>query len=121
VAVFTFETDDEQAGLDVPHADALVEGSGGDVEVVGGDGHGGDTIFDREVGDLRVGFEIPETDASIAAAGCNNLSVPGEVQRVDVLLVAGELMLNRTAGDVPDLVMCQWLQLLGTFRDQNLP
>jgi hypothetical protein len=102
--MFAFEADDELAGLDIPDADALVEGASGDVKIVGRDGDGGDSVLNGEVADLHVRFKIPETDASIAAAGCDDLAVAGEVQRVDVLLVAGELMLDRTAGDVPDLV-----------------
>lgn len=106
VTVLAFETDDKLAGLNIPHADALVERSSGDVEVVGGDGHGGDTVLNGEVGDLHVGLEVPETDTAIATTGCNDLAVPGKVQGVNVLLVSSELVLDGAGSNVPDLAQC---------------
>ena len=104
VAVLALESDDKLARLDVPYADALVERSGGNVQVVGRDGHGGDAVLDGEVGDLHVGVEIPETDTPVAATRCNNLAISRKIERVNVLLVTGELVLDATAGNVPDLV-----------------
>lgn len=103
VAVLAFETDDELAALDVPDTDALVEGTGGDEEVVGRDGDGGDAVLDGEVCNLRVGLEVPQTDTAVATAGSNDAAVAGKVETVNVLLVAGELVLDGAAGNVPDL------------------
>jgi hypothetical protein len=104
MAVFALETYDELTGLNVPYANALVKGAGGDVEVVWRDGYSGDAVLNGKVGHLHVGFKIPEADAPIAATGCNDLAVPGEVERVDVLLVSGKLMLDRAAVNIPNLV-----------------
>lgn len=104
VAMLAFQSDDKLASLNVPHTDALVERSRCDVEVVWRNGHGGDAILNGEVGDLHVGFEIPETDTPVATTGSNNLSIPGKVERVNILFVAGELVLDCAAGNVPDLV-----------------
>jgi hypothetical protein len=103
VAVLAFEAYDKLSSLDVPDADALVERSGCNVEVVWRDRHSGDTVLNGEIGDLHVGLEIPKTDTPITTTRCNDLAVPGKVQRVDVLLVSSELVLNGAASDIPNL------------------
>ncbi|KAJ8104980.1 hypothetical protein OPT61_g10458 [Boeremia exigua] len=108
VAVLAFEADDELACVDVPDADALVEGAGGDVEVVRGNGDGRHAVFDGEVGDLAVGLEVPQAHAAVARARGDDAAVAGKVEAVDVLLVAGELVLDLARGNVPhadDLVL----------------
>jgi hypothetical protein len=108
VAVLAFETHHQLAALDVPDADALVEGSGRDELVVGRDGDRGDAVLDGEVCNLGVGLEIPQADTAVATAGGNDAAVARKVETVNVLLVAGELVLDGTAGNVPDLGVLVW-------------
>ena len=103
VALLALEFHNKLSALDIPNTDALVERTGGDEAVVGRDGHRSDTILDGEVGDLVVPLEIPQANTAIAAAGCNDLAVAREVERIDVLFVAGELMLDLAAGNIPHL------------------
>lgn len=101
MARFSLQAHDKLSGANVPDTDALVEGAGRDEAVVWGNGNSGDTIFDREVGDLFVPLQVPEADAAITTAGRDDLAVAGEVEGVDVLLVAGELVLDLAALNVP--------------------
>jgi len=104
VALLTLEAHDEAARVGVPDTDALVKRSGCHEAAVGRDGYGRDAILDGKVKHLLIGFEIPETNAPVPASGCNNPAVLGEVQAIDILLMAGELMLDGTGVDIPDLV-----------------
>jgi hypothetical protein len=119
VAVFAFKAHDQLAALDVPDADALVEGTGRDKQVVGRDGDSGDAVLDGEVCNLRVGLEVPQTDTAVATARGDDAAVARKVQAVNVLLVTSELVLDGAAVDVPDLerlvwyVKASWQDLLG--------
>jgi hypothetical protein len=124
VAFLTLEANDKRAALDVPNAHALVERTGCDVEVVGGDGDGSDAVFDREVCDLAVGLEIPEADTAIARSGSDDPSVASKVQGIDVLLVTSELVLDGTSLDVPntnDLVFGTSRQVLAIRTEAHAP
>ena len=68
VAFLALEANDELAALDVPDAHALVERTGSHVEVIRGDGDGGNAILDLEVRNLAVGLEVPEADTAVARA-----------------------------------------------------
>lgn len=103
VTLLSFEAYNKLSTANVPYTHALVQGTGGDISVVWGDGNGGDTVFDREVCNLLVPLEIPQADAAVSTAGSNDLAVAGKVQGVDVLLVASELVLDLAAVDVPHL------------------
>jgi hypothetical protein len=103
VTLFALETHNEISARNVPHADAFVKRSGSNETVVRRNGNGSNSVFYREVGDLLVSLEIPQTDASVTTARGNDLAVAGEVEGVNVLLVAGELVLNLAAVDIPDL------------------
>lgn len=103
MAFLTLETNDKRAALDIPNTHTLVERTGCDVEVVGRNSDGGDAILDREVCDLAVGLEVPKADTAVARSGGDDPSVASKVQRVDVLLVSSELVLNGAASDVPNL------------------
>ncbi len=89
--------------LGVPDADALVQAAGGYVAVVGRDGHGGDSIFYLECEDALILLDIPQTNCTVAGAGCDVTTVSSEVERVDVLLVAVELVADDFVGDIPNL------------------
>lgn len=105
VAMFALKSDDKLAGLNVPHTDTLVERPSGNVKVVGRDGHGGDSVLDGEVGDLHIGLEIPKADTPVATTRGDDLAISSKIERVNVLLVTGKLMLDSTASDIPDLVV----------------
>ena len=104
VAVFALETDNKLIGLNIPYADALVKRTGRDKLVVWRDGHGGDTILDGVIGNLRIRHEIPETHAAIATTRRNDLAISGKVKRVNILLVAGKLMLDFASRNIPHLI-----------------
>lgn len=103
VAVRAFETLDEEARVNVPDADALVERTGGDVLGVGRNGDGGNAVLDGEGEGVGAGLDVPESDGSIARARGNRTAVAGKVERVNILLVAGKVVANGSRGNVPDL------------------
>lgn len=102
MALLALQAHNEVAGVDVPHTNALVERSGRDIAAVRGDGDGSNAVLNRQVEYLLIGLKIPKADAPIAASGCNDAAVLRKVERVDVLLMAGELMLDRAACDIPN-------------------
>jgi len=103
VPLLAFGALDEDAGLGVPDANAFVQTAGCDEAVVGRDGDGGDAVFDCKGEDALVFLDVPEADGAVAGAGGDVAAVGGEVERVDVLLVAGELVQDAFGLDVPDL------------------
>jgi hypothetical protein len=103
VALLAFKTHNELSALDVPDSNTLVEGTSRNKAVVGGDGDGSDTVLDGEVGHLLVPLQIPQANTAITTTRSNDLAVAGKVQGVDILLVAGELVLDLARVDIPDL------------------
>lgn len=59
VAVWAFKTLDEITSSSIPDSHTLVEGSRCNILGVGGDGDGGDAIFDAEGQDVLTSFDIP--------------------------------------------------------------
>ena len=104
VAMLALKAHNQLLGPDIPHADAFVKRSGSDIQIIRRDGYSRHAILNGEVGDLLVRLELPQTHAAVTTAGCNELAVPGEIERVNVLLVSGELMLDLARGNVPHLV-----------------
>jgi hypothetical protein len=103
VSLFAFCSLDHIAGADVPDANALIERSGRDEAVVGRHGDGGNAVFDREHEDALALLDVPDTDSAVTGARCNVAAVGGEVEGVDVLVVAGELVADDALVDVPYL------------------
>jgi len=103
VALLAFSTLNENTGLGVPDAHALVQATRGDEAVVGRDGNGGDAVFDLESKNTLVLLDVPEPDGAVAGAGSDVTTIRGEVERIDVLLVTRELVEDALASDVPDL------------------
>ena len=103
MAVGAVEPLDDEAAAGVPHAHALVERPGRDVAAVGRDGHRRDAILDAERQHVLSGLDVPEPDRAVAAAGRDVPSRAREVERVDVLLVTGEGVLDRPRREIPDL------------------
>lgn len=111
VAVGALKTLHQEAGVNVPHADALVQGTCRNVLGVGRDGHSRDTVLDRESEGVGTLLDIPQADSPVATAGGDRSSVTRKVQRVNILLVAREVVANRSALDIPDLD--KWLAYAG--------
>ena len=103
VALLAFGALDKNTGLGIPDADALVQAACSDEAVVGRDGNGGDAVFDLESQNALVLLDIPKSDSAVSGTGGDVTTIRGEVQRIDVLLVASELVENALAGNVPDL------------------
>jgi hypothetical protein len=104
VAMLALQAHYEVSGEDLPHANALVKGTSCDEAVVWGDGDRGDTVLDGQIENLLVGLQIPQSDAAITTARCDKATIASEVKRINVLLMASELVLDGAAGDVPDLL-----------------
>lgn len=103
MTVGTLEALGQVAGVNVPDADTLIQGTGSHVVGVGGDGDGGDAVLDGEGKGVATLLNVPETDGAIATTGCDRTTVTGKVQRVNVLLVAGEVVADCAALNVPNL------------------
>jgi hypothetical protein len=103
VAVGPFQTLEEVAHLDVPHAHALVERAGSHELRVGRDGDGRDAVLDGEGEAAGARLKIPNPDGAIATAGRDGAAVAGKVEGVDVLVVASKGVADLPRLDVPDL------------------
>jgi hypothetical protein len=103
VALLAFSALDENTSLGVPDADALVQATCSDEAVVRRDGNGGNAVFNLESKNTLVLLDVPKPDSAVAGAGSDVTTIRGEVQRIDVLLVARELVENALASNVPDL------------------
>ena len=101
--VGSFEAFDKVACCGVPDADALVEGTGCNILGIGGDGNGGDAILDAEGQDILSCFDVPKTDCAITRTRGNGTTIAGEVERVDILLVACKGVANASGSNVPNL------------------
>lgn len=96
VADVALEPLEQHARLRLPHAHALVQRAGRDEAVVGRDCHGRHAVLDLEEEHLLVGLDVPEPDGAVAAAGGDEAAVSRKVEGVDILSVAGELILDRS-------------------------
>jgi hypothetical protein len=104
VALLAFGALDENTSLSIPDADTLVQATCSNEAVVGWDSDGGDAIFNLESKDALVLLDIPEANSAVAGAGGDVTTIGGEVERVNVLFVARELVEDALAGNVPDLI-----------------
>jgi hypothetical protein len=103
VAIWTFEALNEVAGSSVPDTDALVERTSCNKLGVGGDGDGGYAIFDAESKDVLACLDIPQANGTITAAGSNSTAITGEVERIDVLVMAREGVPDGSRRNIPYL------------------
>lgn len=104
VSVRSLETLHEEARVNVPHADALIERTSGDILGVGRNGNSRDTILNSEGQSVGARLDIPKSYGSVAGARCDGAAVAGKVERVNILLVAREVVANSARLNVPDLV-----------------
>lgn len=102
VALLSLKTNDKATRVDVPDSDALVQGTGRDIATIRRDRNSSNAILDGQVEHLLIRFKIPEANTPVAASRCNDTTVLGKVQRVDILLVASELVLDSAGRNVPD-------------------
>lgn len=79
---------DKVSGRGIPDPNALIERSGSNEAAIGRDGDGGNAIFDAEDEFLFAIDDIPEANGFVARARCDVATIAGEVERVDILLVA---------------------------------
>jgi hypothetical protein len=104
VAVRILETLDKISRGGVPDSDTLIQRASGDIEAIWRHGHGGDTIFDAKGVDKLVFNDIPKADGLVPATRGNVPAVACEVERVDILLVASEDVLDAPRTNVPNLL-----------------
>lgn len=103
VAVGVLQTLHQVTSGGVPHADALVQGTGSHVAAIGGHGYSSDTILDAESVDELAIEDIPQTDSLVSTARGDEATIASKVQRVDVLLVSTEDVLDGARVDIPNL------------------
>ena len=103
VSLLSLETHDKIPARNVPYSDALIERPSSNETVVGRNGDGCDSVLNGEVCNLLIPLKIPQTDTPVTTTRSNDLTIAGKVKGVDVLLVAGELVLDLAAVDIPDL------------------
>lgn len=103
VALGSLQALDEISGGGVPDANASVERASSDVATIGGDGNGGDAVLDAEGKLLLSIHHIPQANALVTTARSNITAVASEIERVDILVVAGEDVLDLARGNIPDL------------------
>lgn len=101
----SFQSLDQEASHDVPNADALIQGAGGNELRIGGNGNGGYTILNRKSEGVSALLNIPQTYGPVATTRRNSTTVAGKVERVDILLVAREVVTNGSGSDIPHLKM----------------
>lgn len=103
VALLALGTLNEHTSLGVPDTHALVQAACSDKTVVGRDGDGGNAVFDLESEDALVLLDVPKPDCAVTRTGGDVTTIGGKVQRVDVLLMASELVQDTFGGNFPDL------------------
>jgi hypothetical protein len=101
VSIWALETLNKVASSSIPDTNALVERSSSDVFGIWGNGNGSDAILNAKSEDVLTGFDIPEADSAISTTGSNGASIAGKVERVDILLMAGERVSDCSRSDIP--------------------
>jgi hypothetical protein len=102
VTIWTLETFNEISSSGIPYTNTLVERSSSDIFGIRRDGDSCDTIFNAESQNILPSFNIPKSNCAVTTARSNCATVAGEIQRVDILLVASECISDGPGGNVPD-------------------
>ena len=118
VAIGVLQALHQVASGGVPHADTLVQGSGSHVAAVGGHRNGSNTIFDAQSVDKLAIENIPQAHSLITTARGNETAVTSKVQRVDILLVSTEDVLDGARINIPDLFICICLLYTSDAADE---
>lgn len=103
VAIGVLQTLHQVASGGIPHSHTLVQRTGSHVVTIGRHGHRGDTVLDAQSVDQLAVEDIPQTNGLVTTARSNVTTVAGKVQRVDILLVAAEDMLDGACSNIPNL------------------
>jgi hypothetical protein len=103
VAIGVLQALDQVSSCSVPNTDTLVQRTGSHVTAIRRHGHSSDAILNAKSVDKLAIENIPETNSLISTARGDESTVASKVQRVDVLLVSTEDMLDGTLVDVPNL------------------
>jgi hypothetical protein len=103
VAIGVLQALNQVSSCSVPDADALVQRTGSDVTAIRRHGHSSDAILNAKGVDKLAIENIPKAHGLISTARSDESTVASKVQRVDVLLVSTEDMLDGTLVDIPNL------------------
>lgn len=114
VTIWVLQTLHQVTSGGVPHADTLVQGTGSHVAAIGGHGYSSNTILDAEGVDKLAIENIPQTNSLVPTARGDEATITSKVQRVDVLLMSAEDVLNGARVDIPNLVV-SFSQLFFSF------
>lgn len=103
VPIGALETLDQEARHDVPDTNALIQRAGGNKLRVGRNGNGGDAILNRQRQGVGALLNVPQTDSPVTTARSDGAAVARKVERVNVLLVAREVVADSSSGNIPHL------------------
>lgn len=103
VSVGALETLHQVSCRRVPDTNALVERAGRNVVTVGRHGHSGNTILNAQGVHKLAVQNIPKAHSLVTTSGSDVAAVTSKVKGVDVLLMSGKDVLNRTSGNIPNL------------------
>jgi hypothetical protein len=93
------------AGGSVPDAHALIQRTGSHVAAIRRHSHSSDTVLDAKGVDKLAIENIPQAHGLVSTARCDETAIASKVQRVNVLLVSTEDVLNGARVDVPNLYL----------------
>jgi hypothetical protein len=113
VTISAFETLNKDSIRDAPNSHAFVKWSRSNVLRVRRDGNGSHTVFNGQSQGVYALLDIPQANGAVSTSRRNGSAVLGEVERVDVLFMAAELVANRPVLNIPHLqcksaIMAQW-------------
>lgn len=121
VAVGALKALKQVSHLDVPHPDALVKRTSRDELGIGRDGNSRDPIFDGERQVAVTSLQIPDSDGPVAATRRNGASIAGEIERINILVVAREGRADLPCCDIPNLGPLARLQRDGIWPKWTHP
>ena len=110
--------------VDVPDTYTLVQRAGRYVLGIGGNGNGGDSILDTESHQRPARFDIPQAYCPVTTARRDNTTIPREIERVYILLVAREGVPDCSLLNIPDtneLVFGTGGEVLAVRAEANTP
>lgn len=103
VAIGILQALHQVSSCSIPDAHALVQRTGSHVTTIRRHGHSSDTILNAKGVDKLAIENIPKAHGLVSTARGDESTVASKVQRVDVLLVSTEDMLDGALVDIPNL------------------
>ncbi len=122
VSVWAIQTLNKIPSGDVPNSDTLIKGSSSDKPSIWRNSNSRDAILNAERHDVLLGLDIPETDSAITRSRSDGSSISGEVEGVDILLVAWEGTLDSVGGNIPNtdqLVLSTSSEVLSVWTEAH--